>query len=135
MKKYNYETYVNAMIELLINNNDQTDLGDYVLEYKLDFAEIGGGDMYDGDACLAVAARLKNKNTNRIEWGNIYYKRLIPNMDAVNLKSKSLLANKLNEYPSIELNGKFPEDAIKSLENVYYDIVDNTRNLSSINRR
>ena len=42
MNRTNYETYILSMIELLINNNNQTDLGDYVLEYKSDFVEIGG---------------------------------------------------------------------------------------------
>lgn len=97
MNKINYEVYILAMIELMINNNSQTDLGNYILEYASDFAEIGGGDMYDGDACLAVAVRLKNKTSNSIEWGNIYYKRLISNSNAVSSEARQKLEKMLSD--------------------------------------
>lgn len=83
MSKINDKIYILSMIETLINEKNQTDLGDYILEYAHDFSEIGGGDMYDGDACLAIAVRLRKKNSNLIEWGNIYNKRLIPSSSTV----------------------------------------------------
>lgn len=97
MNKINYEVYILAMIELMINNNNQTDLGNYRLEYTSNFAEIGGGDMYNGDACLAVAVRLKNKTSNSIEWGNIYYKRLISNSNTVSAETRQKLEIMLSE--------------------------------------
>ena len=184
MNKTNYETYIIAMIELLINNNNQTDLGDYVLEYKSDFAEIGGGDMFSGDACFAVAVRLKNKTNDQIEWGNIYYKRLISNSDAVSAESRIKLEKKLGEiyedskekklefilrnenkifkrpyakdslvipqlasffknlngssfdgYPTVQLGGRFPKEAISYLEAALNDIVAKTENISISNKR
>jgi len=184
MNKTNYEIYITAMIELLINNNNQTDLGDYILEYKSDFAEIGGGDMYNGDACFAVAVRLKNKTNEQIEWGNIYYKRLISDSDAVSAESRIKLEKKLGEiyedskekklefilrnenkifkkpyaksslvipqlasffqnlngssfdgYPTVQLGGRFPKDAISYLETTFNDIVAKTKNTSISNKR
>ena len=53
--------------------------------------------MFSGDACFAVAVRLKNKTNDQIEWGNIYYKRLISNSDAVSAESRIKLEKKLGE--------------------------------------
>ncbi len=79
MSNIDYKTYITSMIESLVKGKNQTDLGKYVLEYKHSFAEIGQGDFSYGDSCLAVASRLKNKDSGLIEWGNIYYKKLVPN--------------------------------------------------------
>lgn len=106
MDKINYKIYTMAMIELLVNGNNQTDLGTHTLEYFVDFAEVGAGDMYEGDACLAVATRLKNKSTQSIEWGNIYYKRLIQNSDAISKESRLKLENRLNQIFESSLDEK-----------------------------
>ena len=97
MSKIEYQVYIIGMIESLINHNEQTDLGNYILEYMTDFAEIGGGDMYNGDACLAVAVRLKNKSTDLFDWGKIYYKRLIPNSSAVSADAREKLEEMLSD--------------------------------------
>ncbi|WP_285816121.1 hypothetical protein [Thomasclavelia cocleata] len=112
MNKVNYQVYIMAMIELMINNNNQTDLGNYRLEYTSDFAEIGAGDMVCGDACLAVAVRLKNKTDDSIEWGNIYYKRLISNSDAVSSEAREKLEKMLSE-----INEKSEEEKLNFILN------------------
>ena len=76
MNKVNYQIYLLAITELLINNNNQTDLGEYVLEYSSNISEIGSEDMTYGVPCLAISVRLKNKSSSLIEWGNVYYKKL-----------------------------------------------------------
>lgn len=88
MNKNNYEIYMIAIINLLINDNNKTDFGNYILEYDYCFSEIGGGDMYNGDACLAVAVRLKNKTSKLIEWGNVYYKRLIRDSSVYSVEAR-----------------------------------------------
>ncbi len=97
MNKAKYEIYVMSMIELMIHNNSQTDLGNYVFEYTHSFDNVGEGDMRTGDACLAVAVRLRNKTSNSIEWGNIYYKRLIPNSSAFSIETREKLEKMVSE--------------------------------------
>lgn len=97
MNKEKYKIYVMSMIELMIHNNNQTDLGNYVFEYTHSFFSVGDDDMRNGDACLAVAVRLKNKTSNSIEWGNIYYKPLIPNSSAVAIETREKLEKMVSE--------------------------------------
>jgi len=97
MNKSKYEIYMIAAINLLINDNTQTDLGNYILEYDYGFCEIGTGDMYNGDACLAIAVRLKNKTSNLIEWGEVYCKRLIRNSSVYSNEARQKLGKILDE--------------------------------------
>ena len=70
--KFNKMIYEIAMNELLINNNDSTDLGKYMLEYITGYSDINSGDFGSGDAALAVGVRLLDKKS-----GEVYYKTLI----------------------------------------------------------
>lgn len=40
MNKNNYEIYMIAMINLLINDNNKTDFGNYILEYDYGFSTV-----------------------------------------------------------------------------------------------
>ena len=75
--RFNTMIYDLVMREMLINGNDSTDLGKYVLEYKTMYTNINTGDMVYGDASLAILARLVDKESGQIVWGNIFYKKLI----------------------------------------------------------
>ena len=75
--KFNKMIYEIAMNELLINNNDSTDLGKYMLEYITGYSDINSGDFGSGDAALAVGVRLLDKKSGEVVWGNVYYKTLI----------------------------------------------------------
>ncbi len=74
--KINYQVYNLSIMDILFNNNTYTDLGKYVLEYRLFFDNIFGNEDCAGFAALAIAVKLINKCTDKIEWGNVYYKSL-----------------------------------------------------------
>lgn len=106
MNNINNQIYLIAATELLINNNSSTDLGNYVLEYGQDFAEINFKDMSHGDGCLAIKARLVNKQTGKIEWGNVYYKRLIKSKDFSGPIYKEDLMDKLKAIYALPIEEK-----------------------------
>ena len=62
--------------------------------------------MSYGDVYLAIAVRLRNKANNLIEWGNIYYKRLIliPNSDITS--KKEILEKMIQEIDSKSVEEK-----------------------------
>lgn len=90
MNNTDKKVYLTAMNDTLINNNNSTDLGLYVMEYEMNLAEISQGEMCPSDSCLALSVRVKNKGTKRIEWGQIYYKRLVKGSTDVTMKKKQL---------------------------------------------
>lgn len=70
------------MTELLINEKNEIDLGNYILQSKTKFSEVNAHDMVEDDACLALAVRLVNKTTRNVEWGKVFYKPMIKNSRA-----------------------------------------------------
>lgn len=115
MNSVNSKIYFIAMIELLINGHNATDLGTHILEYKLDFSSVGADDMLEGNACLAVAVRLKNKTSGDIEWGRIYYKTLIKNHGAYSQEARKKLSSILHKIQNGSIETKL--DFITNLEN------------------
>ena len=53
--------------------------------------------MTYGNACLSIAVKLKNKSNNLVEWGNVYYKRLIPNSNVVSTEAREKLEKIVQE--------------------------------------
>lgn len=115
-KNINNKVYLIGMVETLINNHNQTDLGTHLLEYKRGFTDINSGDAYiDGDGSLGLAVRLKNKENNIIEWGEIYYKPLMKNTTCNSREGREEIEKRFNEIlmGSVEDKMKF----ITRLEN------------------
>lgn len=115
MNNASNKIYFIAMIELLINEHNVTDLGTHLLEYKLDFSSVGGDEMIDGDACLAIAVRLKSKDSKDIKWGRIYYKPLIKKHTAYGEEARKKLKSILYTIQNSSIDEKL--DFITNLEN------------------
>ena len=100
MNDINDKVYLISMIEILMNNNKETNLGKYALEYELTESIINSKEQEEKSATLALAVRLKDKEENKIVWGNIFHKIL---QKGVNPFSKETMAeiktfmSKLNE--------------------------------------
>ena len=107
MSRTNYQIYLMAMTELLINNNNKTDLGFYTLEYGQEIANIDHGKpISDPTLALVVAARLINKHTGKAEWGNVYYKSLVKTKNISNDEALNELTNKLNVIRKLSCEDK-----------------------------
>ncbi len=78
MSKLNEKIYAISSIDLLINGQNETDMGDYILQYFTMFDNISYGltEVEDEDACLAIAVRLKNKKNDKTVYGETFYKKL-----------------------------------------------------------
>lgn len=107
MSRTNYQIYLMAMTELLINNNNKTDLGFYTLEYGQEIANIDNGKpISDPTLTLAVTARLVNNHTGKTEWGNIYYKSLVKTKNISNDEALNKLTSKLNAIRKLSCEDK-----------------------------
>ena len=107
MSRTNYQIYLMAMTELLINNNNKTDLGFYTLEYGQEIANIDHGKpISDPTLALVVTARLINKHTGKAEWGNVYYKSLVKTKNISNDEALNELTNKLNVIRKLSCEDK-----------------------------
>lgn len=97
MNSINDKVYLIAMMEVLLNGNTKTDLGTHVLEYTSDVATIDHDDLHNGKTCLAVGARLRNKSTDLIDWGELYYKHVSDTLDTFKEKMEDLENSDYNE--------------------------------------
>lgn len=103
MKSTDYKIYLLSMLESLVYNKKETDLGDYLLEYRLFYDSTYGGDMVPGDSGLAIATRLVNKESNLVEYGNLFFKKMIKGEDYH--PSKTELTKRLDQMLSDISNG------------------------------
>ncbi len=100
MNDINDKVYLISMIEILLNNNKETNLGKYALEYELTESVINSGDQDEKSVTLAIAARLKDKEENKVVWGNIFHKVLQKNIDPFTketIEGLKRFMSKLNE--------------------------------------
>lgn len=172
--KINNQAYNIAINDILFNHNNYTDLGEYTLEYGLSVDNIFADIDNPGVAALAVKVKLINNFTNKVEWGNVYFKKLSkqyhltrknthvfkkliedlfygPENEKMNFINKnegtlfykpyiydscispetSRFFENLNGrdpddgFPTISLNGKFPKNAIKKLDEEYNKLTSN----------
>ena len=107
MSKLNEKIYAISSIDLLINGQNETDMGDYVLQYFTMFDDMTYDLTEDVDASLVISVRLKNKKNDKIEYGETFYKKLIRHESCYNSETRVKL-NKMME----ELSNKTDEEKI-----------------------
>ena len=95
MNDINDKVYLIAMIETLINNNRETNLGDYSLEYDTTVSKIKTED--NEIATLAVSTRLKAKKSQKIVWGFIYHKTILEDDNVFANKTIEKIKEKTNK--------------------------------------
>ena len=92
MINHDYEIYLIAMIELLINGVDQVDLGNYVLEFTPNIVSKNNNIYY------VLCARIRNLINNNIEWENIYCKYI------AYMENKNLSDEELEQFKNYYIN-------------------------------
>ena len=100
MSKLNEKIYAISSIDLLINGQNETDMGDYILQYFTMFDNISYGltEVEDEDACLAIAVRLKNKKNDKTVYGETFYKKLIRHESCYKPEIREKLNKMMEEF-------------------------------------
>lgn len=96
--------YILAAIESIINKNTATDLDSYRLEYFLDLGNYTTSFYESLDVALIIGVKIRNKETNEIEWANIYYKVFAKNVSINDIDKKNALKEILLSSKENQLN-------------------------------
>lgn len=96
MSKIKDQIYTISAIDTIINGKQETDLGNYTLEFATDLDNCWFGSNEESFASLVIMVRLRNNETKKLEYGNVFYKVISKLHKANDLETEKLYSQLMN---------------------------------------
>lgn len=90
------KVYLLGAFETIVNSNYETDLGDYVAQYKVSRASLFVDEMLPEKECLALVVKIFRKMDNKPVYANIFYKSLSYKDEVSNIFHSMSAESKIN---------------------------------------
>lgn len=94
MSKIKDQVYTIAAIDTLIGGKSSTDLGGHTLEYQTELSNTFIGSNEESFACLTILVRLRNNETKKLEYANVFNK-VLSKLHSAYSEETSKIHNKL----------------------------------------
>lgn len=83
--------YYLAEIETIINKNTITKLNNYSLEYYVGLENYPISFYESGNLSLMIGVKIRNNETKKVEWANVYYKIISKNVSVNDINKEEIL--------------------------------------------